>query len=92
MTQEKYFCDKCKKEVKKSSDLFGIRVNVETRYLVNKFEGLSKRLDLCEECGKKLDILHRRPETPAEEKKVDSIEDRLYDIVADLVEDALANQ
>ncbi len=90
-------CDRCKKETREDKNredhkrgfekitlMFGGCDNISYNYKINEREYL-----LCEECLKKIGIV--RIEKKESEKNTQSIQDRLYDIIADIVGDITNN-
>lgn len=85
MKEEKYFCDKCKKEVTHERDTC-INVRIELRFPDRYYSSYRhesvKSLELCWDCAKNIGLKKIEPEevkqTPPD------IADKLYDILCDL--------
>ena len=74
MKVEKYYCDKCKAEVK--YDGF-IRLQIGDSRDYEK-----KKIDLCRACQEKVGILEKKG---METKNVETTAEALYDIIAEVV-------
>ncbi len=74
MKVEKFYCDKCKKEVEKDGFLT-LRIGDMRNYE-------KKKIDLCGDCQEKVGIVKKEG---TETKKVETTAERLYDIIAEVV-------
>jgi DNA-directed RNA polymerase subunit RPC12/RpoP len=81
MNRTHYFCDICKKEAEKSSDLTGITIHGDQYQ--RTFENAYKRYDLCVPCGEKLGFKKR---VDVEARTVEpTTAEKLYEIIAQIV-------
>lgn len=87
MIKTTYHCDKCEVQVEKKNDL--AEVEIKLSYYEKYWNSRVKTLHLCTDCAVKVGVFRKdyppRVETP-------NVADQLYDIFADMVEDAVANQ
>lgn len=74
MKVEKYYCDKCKKEVEKDG-FVNLLIGDPRNYG-------RKGIDLCDDCQEKVGIVKKEG---TEIKKVESTAEQLYDIIAEIV-------
>ena len=74
MKVEKYYCDKCKKEIEKDGVL-SLRIGDMRNYE-------KKKIDLCVPCQEKVGIVEKKG---TETKAVETTAEKLYDIIADVV-------
>jgi len=88
----KYYCDQCKKEVSTSSGLISVKAETNHyggyRYHSEAYEGRLFTKDLCVECAKKLGVLQQKNQITETPKTTDN-KDLLYDIIAQIVEEAV---
>lgn len=83
MKQEKWFCDVCKKEVEKQKDLKTVSLGFGNLY--SSTYTYAKIYDLCSDCRFKLGLIQSKP--PSEDThQQESIENRLFNIVAEIVQ------
>lgn len=100
MEKKIYSCDKCEKVVNDFNELrsivvgFGVKRPITTlgAVYVRPTQFIQhKEIDLCVDCLRKIGIVAETIEDDKPVEKVISIEDRLYDIVQELVDDAMDN-
>jgi len=87
MEQRKYFCDKCKKEVKNRDDLMTIEIGWR-RSSGSSYNFIHDiKLDLCDLCLEKLGMIKRVIDGDNIKNEPQDIKDRLYDLAVDLCEE-----
>ena len=81
----KYYCDKCKKEVKKAKDLKELGICVRT-------SGYSWtdliRLSLCSGCCEKFGLIKKVIKGDKIVDEPQNIKDKLFDVMADVIDEA----
>ena len=91
MEKKTYYCDVCKKETSERKDLEQISISNggETGgySTYNRFE-LYKKYDMCQSCQEKIGLYFPEKLKPEEIK---SVQDRLFDIVCEIVSMNLPN-
>ena len=85
MKKETYFCDKCKKQVEKKTDLSSVAIGTERTYVDSNYFIPTKQFDLCDLCCAKLGIIKQVLTEGKLVNEPQDIKDRLYDIFVDLV-------
>ncbi len=98
MEKKTYSCDECKKEVNGIDELRSIIIGfgpkkpkTQAKYVATSDYTQHKEIDLCVDCLRKIGIVGETIEDDKPVEKVLSVEDRLYDIVQELVDDAMDN-
>jgi len=93
MKTEHYFCDQCKKEVEmedKKPKLIKLTVGVGSpfynSYGYNRFE-IHKEIEVCFECASKVGFVMKEKEIA----KTPDIQERLYEIMCEIVQNNLPN-
>ena len=79
-------CDNCGVQVEKEHEL--ARIEVKLAYYQGHWWNKLKDMHICTECAGKVGIF-KKEVTPVE--TTPGIEDRLYDIFAEMVDDSVAN-
>lgn len=85
MKQEKYFCDKCGKEVTNNRDTCAnieLRLKFPEKYYETYRQEAYKYLELCWECIEKLGL--KKIEEKEKKQQVPDIGEKLYEILCDL--------
>lgn len=82
-----YFCDQCKKEVKSSNVLTGVKLelNPYNSYKSTRFNTVYQYFDLCDQCTERLGFIVKK----SEENKPPIVEpttaEKLYDIIVQMI-------
>jgi len=94
MQEVKYYCDKCKKEVK-AEELMDVKIELEVydsfsgkRNAYSKFGSESKVYELCDDCIIRLGFAKVVKKENGEEGMKATTADKLYDIVATMIEES----
>ncbi len=85
MKQEKYFCDKCNKEITHTRDTCAnieLKLKFPEKYYAGYRNDACRVLELCWECIEKIGL--KKIEDKQEKPKPPDIGDKLYEILCDL--------
>ena len=85
MKQEKYFCDKCGKEITNTRDTCAsveLRLKFPDKYYETYRQEAWKNLELCWECIEKIGL--KKIEDKQSKPKPPDINEKLYDILCEL--------
>ena len=82
MKKELFYCDKCKKQVKKINDLKLITIEVGKGYYKSPY-----RYELCTDCVLKLKIYKKKEGEEKEIVKSSTLKDDLFDIICEIIQE-----
>ncbi len=83
MRQEKYFCDKCKKEVKSSGELGS--VSIKLNEYKSGLRTIQLNFDLCMECQEKVGLIKKVVKENKIVPESTDTKDKLYDIIVEIL-------